>query len=821
MRRFPEPLPIDDALQALLSALREQSNAVLVAPPGAGKTTRVPLVLMDEAWVEGGRIILVEPRRLAARAAAARMAATLGETVGDTVGLRIRLESRVSARTRIEVVTEGVFTRMILDDPGLEGAAAVLFDEFHERSLDADEGLAFALDAQAGLREELRLLPMSATLDGARVAALLGAGTPVIESSGRAFPVEMRYLGRDPRRRIEEDVGEAIVKALALDEGSILAFLPGQSEIRRTERLLSDRIGDAAIDLAPLYGAMEAREQDLAIRPAPPGRRKVVLSTSIAETSLTIDGVRIVVDSGLARVPRYEPDIGITRLETVRVSRAAAAQRSGRAGRTAPGICYRLWQEAATGSLEPFSPPEILAADLSPLLLDCAAWGVADPGRLAWLDPPPRAALAEARALLLAIEAIDDDGRLTEVGRRLSRIGLPPRLARMIVSAGARGEGDLAGEIAAVITERGLGGDATDLVERIERFRRDRSPRAGEMRRLAARWREAAGGAGRQTDPQRAGAVLALAFPDRVAVARGRPGAYTMENGRGAMLEAHDRLVREPYLVVAEIAGSAAGARIVLAAPIAASDIDELSGIAASEETSFDASTGELKARIVRRYRRLVLGEAPRPVVLGEEAAAALAAGIARLGVDRLPWTRAQQQLRARVSFLRRAEGEDWPDLSDTELAARAEEWLAPHIVGRRGLSAITPGDLDRALEALLPHALRRRLDHEAPTHWQAPTGSQLIIDYESDSAPAVAVRVQELFGLVRHPAIAGGRVPLTLELLSPAHRPVQVTRDLPGFWEGSYAAVRSEMRGRYPKHPWPEDPRGAPPTTRAKPRGR
>ncbi|WP_448151351.1 ATP-dependent helicase HrpB [Labrys miyagiensis] len=819
MRSFDQPLPIDDALPALLHALETGSNAVLVAPPGAGKTTRVPLALLDEAWTGGGRIIVLEPRRLAARAAAARMASTLGEPVGATVGLRVRLESRISSRTRIEVVTEGVFARMILDDPGLTGIAAVLFDEFHERSLDADQGLAFALDAQSGLREDLRILPMSATIDGARVAGLIG-GAPVIESAGRAFPVATHYLGRDPRQRIEEAVVDAVARALRAEQGSILVFLPGQGEITRVARQLAERNFGDAVDIAPLYGALDARDQDRAVAAAPAGRRKIVLATSIAETSLTIEGVRVVVDSGLARVPRYEPDLGLTRLETVRVSRASADQRRGRAGRTEPGACYRLWEEAATGALDAFAKPEILAADLSPLLLDCAAWGVADPLSLAWLDPPPRPALSEAKALLTAIEALDGDGRLTEMGRHLSALALPPRLARMIVAAAEGGEALLAAEIAAVLSERGLGGEGTDLVERIERFRRDRGGRAQDMRRLARGWVKAVSGGMEETDPGRAGAVLALAFPDRVAVGRGQPGSFTMENGRAARLEAHDRLAREPYLAIAEIAGSAGASRVLLAAPISLPQIETLHGVGETVTSGYDPASASLKARSVRRYRRLVLQETTASLPLDAEAAAVLARGIAQSGIGRLPWSKAQRQLRDRVAFLRASGSPDWPDLSDAALAAEAEAWLAPAIEGVRSLSAITPDMLDTGLSRLLPWNERRRLDAEAPAFFEAPTGTNLAIDYEAEGGPAISVRVQELFGLSKHPAIAGGRVPLTINLLSPAHRPVQVTRDLPGFWRGSYAAVRVEMKGRYPRHPWPEDPAAALPTTRAKPRG-
>lgn len=821
MRAFETALPIDEVLADLTAGLRARPNAVLVAPPGAGKTTRVPLALLDEPWVGGRKLIILEPRRLAARAAADRMAGTLGEAVGETVGLRVRLGSKIGRRTRIEVVTEGVFARMILDDPALDGVAGILFDEFHERSLDADLGLALALDAQGGLREDLRLLVMSATLDGARVAKLLG-NAPVIQSEGRAFPVETRYLGRDPNRRIEEQVTDAVLRALRAETGSILVFLPGQGEIRRVDALLRDRIGDPMVDLAPLYGALDRAEQDLAVSPAKPGRRKVVLATSIAETSLTIEGVRVVVDSGLARIPVYEPDIGLTRLETVRVSRAAADQRRGRAGRTEPGICYRLWEEAATGALEAFARPEILSADLAPLLLDCAAWGVTDPTTLSFLDPPPTPALKEARALLQQLLALDEDGRITETGRHLRDLPLPPRLARMVLTAGEAGQARDAAEIAAVLVERGLGGDAVDLCERIDRFRRDRSRRAEDMRRMAEGWARGVPRVSATEAERSIGALLALAYPDRLAKGRGKPGEYLMANGRGANLQPHERLAKEPYLAIAEIAGSAASARILAAAPIGLDEIEALleDEIERQDEVVFDRQARALRARAVRRYGALILSERPLPVPATEESARALAAGLVSLGLSPLPWSKPLAQWRDRVMFLRKAEGSEWPDLSDEALGATAEEWLAPHLVGKASLGEIGPDLLSEALRSLLPWNLQRRLDVEAPTHVEVPTGSQIPVDYGAEEGPVLAVRVQELFGLDVHPTLAAGRVPLILHLLSPAQRPIQITRDLPGFWRGSWAAVRADMRGQYPKHPWPEDPIAAPPTRRAKPRG-
>ncbi len=855
MTDLAQPLPIDDVLGALRAALESHAKGVLVAPPGAGKTTRAPLALLDESWAADKRLLLLEPRRLAARAAAARMAATLGEKVGETIGLRVRLQSLVSARTRIEVVTEGVFTRMILDDPSLEGVAAVLFDEFHERSLDADLGLALALDAQGALREDLRLLVMSATLDGARVRALLG-DAPVIESAGRAHPVATRYVGRNPSPRIEAEVARVALEALANETGSMLVFLPGQGEIRRVAEILEARVRRPDVDIAPLYGAMDARAQDLAVAPARAGRRKIVLATSIAETSLTIEGVRVVVDSGLMRVPRYEPDVGLTRLETVRVSRANADQRRGRAGRMEPGVCFRLWEEAATAGLKPYAEPEILSADLSGLLLDCAAWGEVDPARLAFLDPPPRGALAEARALLMSIGAIDAGGHITDEGRAISRLALPPRLARMAVDAARAGDARTACEAAVVLTERGLGGDAVDLTTRLEAFRRDRSPRAEDARRLARGLAQGAaracapsplageGGKGRMRgrreapplgaarpltpDPSpargegRIGALLASAYPERIAMARGKRGEVLMANGRAASLEPHDALAGEPFLAIGEVAGRAAAARILLAAPLTLDDIETVAGasIETAEELSFDRPSASLRARRRWRLGALILAEQTLAVPPDEQSSLALARGVLSLGVGRLPWSKAVRQWRDRVMFLRRSEGEPWPDLSDERLS-EAPDWLAPFLLGKTRLDEIGADEFFEALRALLLWDLSRRLDDEAPTHFLAPTGTAAPIDYEAEGGPAIALRVQELFGLDEHPSVAGGRIPLTLHLLSPAHRPIQITRDLPKFWRGSWAAVRSDLRGRYPRHFWPEDPASAAPTSRAKPRGR
>ncbi|NOJ39948.1 ATP-dependent helicase HrpB [Bradyrhizobium australiense] len=865
---FDAPLPIDAVLDELGRTLAANNSAVLVAPPGAGKTTRVPLALLDAPWLKNKKIIMLEPRRIAARASAERMARTLGERAGETVGYRVRFGSKISRATRIEVVTEGIFSRQILDDPELNGVAAVLFDEFHERSLDADLGLALARDAQTGLREDLRILVMSATLDGARVGKLLG-DAPVVASEGRAFPVETRYLGRKADAPIERQMADAIATALRADPGSVLAFLPGAAEIRRTQNFLSERVHDASVEIVPLFGALEASVQDRAIAPAPKGQRKVVLATSIGETSLTIEGVRIVIDSGLARVPRYEPDIGLTRLETVRASRAAVDQRRGRAGRTEPGVCYRLWDEPQTGSLAAYTQPEILSADLSSLVLDLAQWGVRDPATLAFLDAPPAPALKEAGSLLLELGALDSDGRITAEGKSLRALALPPRLARMIVDSHRLGAGEEAAEIAAILTERGLGGDSVDLYHRLDQFRRDRSPRASSARRLAQRWvqqvaaeeraNESAlsspsplAGEGRgegstrevppgltpfphpspqgggepyrsrpPNDELSSGVMLALAFPDRIARNRGN-GSFVLANGRGAAVEQTSSLARAPYIAVAELTGTAAQGRILLAAPIAQSDIEArfADQIESMEEISFDRSAMALRARRKRSLHAITLSEAPVALSPSAETARIFAAGLIAAGLDKLPWSKSLKQWRDRVMFLRKAEGDSWPDLSDAALAAEAENWLVPALYHKTSLKDFSPGDLSDALMTLLPWELRARLEREAPTHFEAPTGTMLAIDYEAEQGPTIAVRLQELFGLKSHPSIAKGKVPLVLELLSPAQRPVQVTRDLPGFWRGSYAAVRSDLRGRYPRHPWPEDPATALPTRRVKPRG-
>ena len=823
MASMSPALPIDEIMGELKAALAKGS-AVLVAPPGAGKTTRAPLELIDESWAAGSKIVMLEPRRLAARAAAARMAESLGEPVGRTIGLRVRMETRVCAQTRIEVVTEGVFSRMIVEDPQLSGIAAVLFDEFHERSLDGDVGLALALESRSALREDLRLLVMSATLDGARTAALMGEA-PLVESRGRSFPVDTRYVGRNPAMRIEEEAARVIARALREEAGSILVFLPGRGEIDRTAALLREKVGED-VTIAPLHGGLDPRAQDLAVRAADQGRRKIVLATSIAETSLTIEGVRVVVDSGLSRLPRYEPGLGLTRLETLRVSRASADQRRGRAGRTQPGVCYRMWEQAGLQALEPFTRPEILSCDLTGLALDLAAWGVRDPATLSWLDPPPPAAFSQARSLLIGLGALQADGALTREGRAMRALPLPPRLARMVVASARKGEADLAAEIAVVLTERSLGGEAIDVEDRVSRLRSGRGALAQAARAMARGWvaeakRSTTQSPSAHREPAaRCGPILALAYPDRIAKARGRTGVFLMANGRAAALEPADPLAREDWLAIAEVSGRAVSQRILAATALTQAEAEQAAGAAAqtTETIAFDAAAGALRARRTRRLGAIVIEEQTLAVPHGPHAARVFAEGIAAAGLARLPWTRAQSQWRERVAFLRAMEGDAWPDVSDAALEASVDSWLAPFLEGRDSLASITSEDLERALRALLDWRLARRLDEEAPACFLTPAGSNVPIDYAAEGGPALAVRVQELFGLSRHPRVAAGRAPLTLHLLSPARRPIQITRDLPGFWTGSWAQVKSEMRGRYPKHAWPDDPVRAVATLRAKP---
>lgn len=804
-------LPVREALPALTAALRAGANAVLVAPPGAGKTTLVPLVLMDEPWATGGRLLLLEPRRMAARAAAARMAALLGEPLGRTIGLSTRFERRLSEATRIEVVTEGLLVRRLQSDPGLEGVAAVLFDEVHERNLDTDLALALCRDLQRGLRPELRLVAMSATLDARAFAALLG-GAPVVESMGRAFPVAIRHRGRDiaDLRELPAAMAAAIRAALAEEEGDILAFLPGWAEIRRVQ----ERLAGVPAEVLPLHGDLPPEEQDRALRPGM-GRR-VVLATPIAETSLTVPGVRIVVDSGFRRAPRLDPSTGLSRLVTQRISRAAADQRAGRAGRTGPGVAIRLWSEALHRGLPAAERPEILESDLSALLLDCLAWG-AEPAALPFLDPPPAGALAAARAVLADLDALDEAGRITPIGRLMARMGAHPRLARLMLAARDEAERALAADLAALIEERdpiAAREAPADLALRLDLLAGGDHPAAdraavSRIRRAAALHRRRLGVSAQQAAAGDPAALLAAGFPDRIAAKRpGMEGAYRLASGQGARLPAGDPLARAPLLAVAALELQGTEAWIRLAAPLSREVLqDRLPGrFRRTEETFFDPRVGAVVARARLRFGPLVLEETPLPAPDPAAAGRALARAAAERGLRDLRWSEAARSLQARVARLRALEPDAWPDLSDAALAATAEAWLGPACMGRTRLAELADLDVAALLAALLPPGGRRRLEAELPERLALPNGRELRIDYTADP-PRVSARAQWFFGLSALPPLAGGRIPLAAELLSPAGRPIALTSDLAGFWRGAWQEVRREMRGRYPKHAWPEDP--------------
>ncbi|HSU15589.1 ATP-dependent helicase HrpB [Longimicrobium sp.] len=826
-------LPIEPVLPALREALRAGTAAVLQAPPGAGKTTLVPLTLLDEPWLGGRKIVMLEPRRLAARAAANRMAQLRGERVGATVGYRVRMETRVGPSTRIEVVTEGVLTRMLQHDPALEGVGIVVFDEFHERSLHADLGLALTLQSRAVLRDDLRVLVMSATLDGGPVARLLG-DAPVVTSEGRAYPVETRWLARRPEGRIEAVTARAVRDALETEEGDVLVFLPGAGEIRRVEEMLAADGLPRGVRIHPLFGNLPQEAQDDAIRPSPPGWRKIVLATSIAETSLTIEGVRVVVDSGLMRVPRFSPRTGMTRLETVAVSRASADQRRGRAGRLGPGVCRRLWTEAEDAALQPFRPPEILEADLAPLALELAAWGVADPAELQWLDPPPAAAFAQARELLRELGALDAAGAATPHGRAMAALPLHPRLAHMLLRAKEMRLGATACDLAALLAERdvlrgeGRAADA-DARLRLAALRREGGtgghgvdPAALHRVRAEAKdLRRHLAASPADADDEAAGVLLALAYPDRIAQRRpGAAGRYLLRNGRGAAFPHPQSLSESPYLVAAELDDAGREGRILIAAPVEMAEIERhfADQIATEESVAWDDAAGAVRARRIERLGAIVLREAPLAEPDPGRIAAALADAVRQAGIASLPWTKASAQLRERIAFLH-LHDPSFPDVSDGALLETLGDWLGPRLYGLRKMDEVRRIDLAPVLEGMLAWEQRRRLDELAPTHVEVPSGSRIAIDYTDAAAPVLAVRLQEVFGWTETPRIAGGRVPLTLHLLSPARRPVQVTRDLASFWRTGYFEVKKDLKGRYPKHYWPDDPLVAEATARARPR--
>ena len=845
-------LPIESVLPDLLAALRTGPNAVLVTPPGAGKTTAVAPALLGEDWC-AAEVLLLSPRRLAARAAAERMAALAGEEVGRTFGYATRMDSRRSAATRVTVLTEGIFVARIQADPELAGVSAVLFDEVHERSLDGDVGLALALDVQAAFRPDLRLVAMSATLDGARFAALMG-NAPVIESGGRSYPLALRHLGRNGALRIEDEMAAAIRRALADEEGGVLAFLPGVAEIERVAERLADRL-PAGVRLHQLHGQIDPPLQRAAIRAEPllangKAARKLVLATSIAETSLTLDGIRVVVDAGLARRPRYDRAAGMTRLVTERASQAAATQRAGRAARQGPGVAYRLWEEAGTAGLPRFDPPEMLEADLSGLVLALALWGAPDPRALAWLDPPPAAAVDEARARLRALEALDEDNRPTPHGRRVAALPMPPRLAHMLVRGVERGVARTAAAVAVLLQERGLGGADVDLEARLQRWQRERGTKADAARKLAERWTKlaplpareglgvgaseaspalktgvAAGAiapastpipslrAGRGASAEEVAICVALAFPDRIARRRDASGeTWASAGGRGFRLDPASPLASVEWLAVADTQGAASGARILAAARIDLPAIESLFAdrIGTVRQVAFDPATGGVAATRERRLGCLRLSSGPDSAADPAAIAAALVEGVRRHGPGLLSWGDAAAAFRARAAYA-------GVPLDDEALVARLDEWLPPLVEGRRRLDAIPPGALHDALRTLAGWAGAATIDRVAPPHFTSPAGSTHPIDYGAEGGPRVELRPQALFGLAEHPVVGEHRVPLVLSLTSPAGRPIQTTRDLPGFWAGSWAAVAREMRGRYPRHPWPDDPAAAAATLRTK----
>ncbi|MBA4751766.1 MAG: ATP-dependent helicase HrpB [Sphingopyxis sp.] len=810
-----QSLPIDIVLPDIMAALVLKPNAVVVAPPGAGKTTRVAPALLDQPWCKGA-VWLLSPRRLAARGAAERIAEEMGETVGGTVGYATRLDSKQSGATRLLVMTPGLFRNLILADPELGGVSAVLFDEVHERSLDGDFALALAIDAQQGLRDDLRLLAMSATLDGARFGALLG-NAPVVKSEGKIWPLDLRHIGRRAEDRLEASVLAAVRQALADEaEGDMLAFLPGAADIERAATAVED--ARLPVVVHRLHGQIDPALQRQALVRDRDGRRKLIVATSIAETSLTIDGVRIVIDAGLSRRPRFDKAAGIARLVTERASQASATQRAGRAARQGPGVAYRLWEAAATAGMPPFDPPEIHENDLMPVVLDCASWGIIDPRQLGWLDPPSPAAIAEAKSRLQAIGALADDGRITAHGKALAAIPLPVPLAHMLLDAARAGESEMAGRLAVLLTEPGLCGRGVDVEARLGRWRGQRGERSEGAWRLARRLATVGEKLAVGTDdvvPRSIGGWIATAWPDRVARQRaGQRGEYLSVGGRAYRIDVVDPLASSEWLAIADAQGHAAGVRILAAAPIEQAEVEELFAdrIVAHSASSYDSASDRVDHRRERRLGAIALtsGQAGRSENAGDDIAVRMAA-VRSKGLGLIGWGPASQALRQRASYA----GID--ALSTGALADSLELWLEPLLAGCRGLRDIGDRRLADALMAVLDWPARQLLEKHAPADYVTPVGSRHPIDYGADGGPTVSVRVQELFGLTRHPTIGDPPVPLVLALTSPAHRPIQTTRDLVSFWGGSWHDVAREMRGRYPKHNWPDDPANALPSLMTK----
>jgi ATP-dependent helicase HrpB len=797
--------PVDLIIPALKAALTRSPCVVLVAEPGAGKTTRVPLALVDDVWLQGKRIVMLEPRRLAARAAAKRMADTLGETVGETVGYTVRLERKVSARTRIEVVTEGILTRRLQSDPELSDVGVLIFDEFHERSLDGDLGLALALDVQRGLRDDLKIIVMSATLDSDRLSTHLDSA-PVISASGRMFPVDVVHLGKPTRFTLIEETVKAVRQVLRDVSGSLLVFLPGEGEIRRVEEQLLAADLPATVDVRPLYGAMDLAAQDEAIRAATPGRRKIVLATTIAETSLTIEGIEAVIDTGLKRVPRFDPAAAMSSLETVRVSQASADQRKGRAGRLGPGRCYRLWPEAETRALAAHDDPEIRSADLSGLVLEMARWGVTTPDGLPWFEAPPRAAFAQAQDLLKRLGALHVDNSITAHGRTVAELPLHPRLAHMVVAGKARGAGQSAAEIAALLSERdGAARDASvDVEQRLMMLRgaaKDRwKQTVKQIRGQAA--------LGDDTADVSHGVLVGLAYPDRIGRKRG--SRFQLSGGGGAVLPEHDNLNKSDWLAVATLDGAAGDGKVRLAAVLTERDIEKHFAdlIIESEGVFWDAKANAVKAGLTRKLGAIVLQEKPAGKIDPSLTAAAMLEGARLMGISALPWTEAARGFQARLKFLARVMPDaGFPDMADDALLATHETWLLPYLEGMMRKADLARLDLLQILQGMVPGELLRRLDKLAPLRMTVPGGGSYKIDYDVEGDPVLSVRLQEMFGLTTAPQVADGRAKIKIIMLSPGMKPVAVTQSLETFWVNGYADVRKDMRGRYPKHSWPEDP--------------
>ena len=831
-------LPIEDILLELQTKLSTSKNIVLVAPPGAGKTTRIPLALLNEPWLLGQRILLLEPRRLAARAAAHYMAALLGEQVGETVGYRVRLDTCVGPKTRIEVITEGILTRLLHGDPSLENVGIVIFDEFHERNIHADLGLALCLQSQALLREELKLLVMSATLDTTPVSSILG-DAPIVISEGKSYPVVTHYNQRPIHGHIESAVAQKVQKALLEEQGDILVFLPGVREIRRVESQLLAMVNKNEVFIYKLYGTLPQEEQDVALLPATAGKRKVVLATSIAETSITVQGVGVVIDSGLMRVSRFSPGTGMTHLETVKVSRAAADQRRGRAGRLASGVCYRLWTPQEELSHREENTPEILEADLTALALELALWGIKDPEELLWLDPPPKGAIAQARELLQQLGALSRAGRITAHGQQMAEVGIHPRLSHMILQGKTLGYGKLACEIAALLSQRDLFQDDksmpdADLRLRIEVLHNgDKLGMVGlSGYRIDAKiyqrlqveirhWTQLfsiSGGEDSDDDICACGILLALAYPDRIGQGRG-DGRFLLRNGRGATFIGPQSLAQEPYLVAAELGGDQQREnRIFLGSSIDEKEIRQYFNeqIEVQEDISWDHEAQIVRARRYEKLGALILENAPIVGCDPAKLVSALIEGIREEGLKILSWTKAALQLRQRLAFMHFCQP-SWPDVSEEALLATLEDWLGPYLYGKVNPNRIEGVNLELVLRSMLTWEQGQQLDNWAPTHIVVPSGQRIPIDYNQASIPVLAVRLQEMFGLEETPRIGQGKVALTLHLLSPAHRPIQITQDLASFWKKTYFEVKKDLMGRYPKHAWPEDPLQAMPTHRTR----